>query len=286
MGNQARASEKPSGPETRADRSDVPLSVCVITLNEEDNIRRCLSSVQWADEIVVVDSGSDDRTRGIAEAMGARVLHHEWPGHREQKQYATDRASHDWVLSLDADEKLDDELARSVRSVFEGSPPDPGVCFEVNRLAEYLGEWMYHGSWHPDWIVRLFNRTRTEWGGRNPHDRVLPAAEVRRLDGLLLHWPYEDISDHIDHINDYTTIMARELDDEGVTGGPLRGLLHGAAAWFKDYLLKGGFRGGRTGLLNSILHAFYTTMKYVKLWERQQDFEADDPDPPSQDASG
>lgn len=267
MGNEETPPQGTPGPGSGSARSGVPLSVCVITLNEEDNIRRCLSSVQWADEIVVVDSGSEDRTRAIADEMGARVLHNDWPGHKEQKQYATDRASHDWVLSLDADEKLDDRLARSIRRLFRDSPPEPGVCFEVNRLAEYLGEWMYHGSWHPDWIVRLFNRSRTEWGGRNPHDRVLPTEDVRRLDGLLLHWPYEDLADQMDYINRYTSIASRELQEEGKKGGLLKGISHAAWRLVKDLLLKQGFLDGKRGFVNSLTNAYSKFLKYMKLWE-------------------
>lgn len=278
--NRSEPSSRPRDRPVSAASAPIPLSACVITLDEENNIRRCLSSLQWADEVLVVDSGSEDRTRAIAEEMGARVLKHDWPGHREQKQYATDRAEHDWIFSIDADEKVDDELAAAIGKTFGDGPPDPSVSFEVNRLSSYLGAWMRHGTWHPDWIIRLFNRTRTEWGGRNPHDRVLPTEDVRRLEGLLLHWPYEGLADQMDHLNYYSTVSSREYDREGRSGGVLRGAAHAAWRLFKDYVLKRGFLDGKRGFVNTITNAHATFLKYVKLWERRNVKDDADPDEP------
>lgn len=245
----------------------LPLSACVITLNEEDNIARCLRSVQWADDILVVDSGSEDRTIEIAEEHGARVIHNDWPGHKQQKQYATDHAEHDWIFSLDADEKVSEELAENVQSLFDEGSPEPQTSFEVNRLAKYMGRWIHHGCWHPDWIIRLFNRTETSWGGENPHDRVLPTDSVERLDGYLYHWPYESLSDQMDYINFYSSVAAREKHKKGETGGITRGIVHALGRLAKDFLLKFSWLDGKEGFIITLTNAYAKFLKYTKLLE-------------------
>ncbi len=249
----------------RSSAQPVPLSVCVITLNEEDHIGRCLDSVSWADDLVVVDSGSDDRTVEIAEDHGARVMYNEWPGHVQQKQFATDQANHDWVLSLDADEWLSEELATDIRNKFNGSTPDSHTVFQMNRLSWYLDRWMYHGGWQPDWKIRLFHRQETYWGGQDPHDRVIPAEETRSLNGYLLHHPYEDLSDHLSYLDNYTSIMAEEKRDEGEKATLLTAWSHATWKFGRDYLLKRGFLDGSTGFINAVMASFYVFMKYAKL---------------------
>ncbi|MFB6356383.1 MAG: glycosyltransferase family 2 protein [bacterium] len=265
--------------------TNIPLSVCVITLNEEDNIGRCLDSVQWADDIVVVDSGSDDHTLKIAKNKGARTLEHEWEGHVKQKQFATDQAEHEWVLSLDADEEVSDELAESIQELFEPDPPSPDTTFEVNRLCYFLGQWIRHGSWHPDWIVRLFNRTETEWGGTDPHDRVLPANNRNRLDGHLYHYPYESIADNVRYGNYYSSIQAQKKHQDGETGGALKAITHSGFKFFKDYILKRGFLDGQAGLFISTVASFDVFCKYAKLWEQDQFEPYDSFDYPKGDSS-
>lgn len=245
----------------------LPLSACVITLNEEDNIARCLKSIQWADDILVVDSGSEDRTIEIAEKHGARVLHHDWPGHRQQKQYATDHAEYDWIFSLDADEEASNELQKNIKSLFKDGTPDPETSFEANRLAEFMGRWIYHGCWHPDWIIRLFNRRSTSWGGENPHDHVLPSETVKRLDGYLYHWPYESLADQMEYINFYSTVAAREKHSKGETGGITRGLVHATGRLVKDFLLKFSWLDGKEGLIITLTNAYAKFLKYAKLME-------------------
>jgi len=248
----------------------LPISACIITLNEEENIRRCLESVAWADEILVVDSGSEDRTVEIAKNHGARVLHNDWPGHVEQKQFATDRAKHDWVLSLDADEEISDELATSIKQQFTGQSPDPETTFSVNRLCYFLDRWIYHGGWHPDWIVRLFNQTTTQWGGTDPHDKVLHGGDTVKLDGYLYHYPYESIADNIDYGNYYSSIQAQKKHLDGEKGGALKALTHATFKFFKDYVFRRGFMDGRAGLFISVVAAFDVFCKYAKLWEQNK----------------
>lgn len=249
----------------------LPVSACVITLNEEDHIGRCLDSVSWAAEQVVVDSGSDDRTVEIAEERGARVMHNDWPGHVKQKQYATDQAEYDWVLSLDADEWLSDDLASSVRNVFQDGPPDPQTCYRMNRLSWYLDRWMYYGGWQPDWNIRLFHRQHTSWGGQNPHDRVLPTDQVESLEGYLLHHPYETLSDHMTYLDSYTTIMAEEKHEEGETATLFTACTHAWWKFWRDYLLKRGILDGSSGFINASMASFYVFLKYTKLRQLSTD---------------
>ncbi len=247
---------------------NLPISVCVITLNEEENIERCLNSVQWADELLVVDSGSEDRTCEIAEECGARVVYNEWPGFIEQKQYATEAAKHDWVLNLDADEEVSEELRKGIFDLFKTSPA-PDTAFKVNRLSWYLGQWIYHGSFYPDYVCRLFNRNKVHWSGYEPHAHPEGAENIVKLDGHLYHYPYEDLSDHMEFLNDYTTTMAREKDNEGTGGSVTKALAHSSFKFVKDYFLKRGFLDGSAGLVVAVMGTFYNFLKYAKLWERQ-----------------
>lgn len=245
----------------------VPISACVITLNEEDNIGRCLDSVQWADELLVVDSGSEDQTCQIAEKKGARVLHNEWPGMIEQKQYATNQAQNDWIFNIDADEKVSNELEKSIKKEFNGDAPDEDTCFQVSRLSYHLGSWIRHGTWQPDLVIRLFNRTNTSWKGQNPHAHVEPTASLETLSGRLYHWPYDDLSDQVEYMNFYSSISAGEKAKKNKTGGLTKALLHAGWRFFKEFVLKLGFLDGRAGIINGLNNTFETYLKYVKLWE-------------------
>lgn len=266
------------------------ISVCVITLNEEDNIGRCLDSVQWAEDIVVVDSGSDDRTCEIAEEKGARVIHRDWPGMVKQKQYATENAQRDWVLNIDADEWLDEELQQSISNL-DLEKLNKNTCFELTRKSRYLGQWLEHGSWYPDRILRLFNRKTMKWGGYDPHAHLEPAENRRagtrdkvqdvsnsepstinhqRLSGHLLHIPYDDLSDHLDFINRYTSTMAQRKNEKGEKGTVFKAITHSAVKLFKEMILKFGFLDGKAGIIAAGMSTWYVFLKYAKLWELQQ----------------
>jgi glycosyltransferase involved in cell wall biosynthesis len=242
-----------------------PISAIVITFNEEANISRCLKSLDFADEIVVVDSFSADQTLVIAQAHDAKVMQQKFLGHVEQKNFATRQASHDWILSLDADEEISPELRKSILSArTEGLRAD---AYSVNRRSFYLTDWFMQGGWYPDRKIRLFNRTRACWTGRNPHDhvRIEPGARVVHLQGDLLHYPYHDLSDHLERIQSYSTIAARGKAGKRVTSLHLIG--HPAAKFLKAYLLKGAILQGTRGLIFSVMAALSVFMKYAKLWE-------------------
>ena len=242
------------------------ITVAVITKNEEANIARCLASVPFADEIVVVDSGSTDDTVAIARRFTDRVVQREWLGHVEQKQVAVDLASHDWILSLDADE----EVGPPLRGLIEGLRQAGGQAdaYTVCRRTFYLGRWINHSGWYPDRRIRLFDRRRARWGGRNPHDEVICDGTVAQLPGDLNHYSYRDLDHHLSRINEYTTIMAREHWERGKRATLADVVLRPPFAFVKKYLLQRGFLDGRHGFVVCALTAYYVFCKYAKLWER------------------
>jgi glycosyltransferase involved in cell wall biosynthesis len=240
------------------------LSVTIITRNEEARLADALRSVAFADEVVVVDCGSTDSTVAVARAMGAIVVHHDWPGHVAQKNFALERASHRWVLALDADERVTPELARLVRAALE-SPTAAG--YRVRRRTWYLGRWIRHCGWYPDARVRLFDRTCARWGGINPHDVVEVSGPVAALDGDLLHYSYDDLADHLRTIDSFTTISARRYHELGRRCRPWDLALRPPLAFINKYLLRLGFLDGVPGLVVCLLHGYYVLLKYAKLWE-------------------
>ncbi len=245
--------------------SSVPVSACIITHDEEDRLGACLDALTWCDEVLVVDSHSEDGTRELAAARGARVIERDWPGHVAQKEFAIREARHDWVLCVDADEVVTPELREAIAAVrvtgFAGA-----AGFEVSRVSRYLGRWIRHGTWYPDWKLRLFDRRRGGWGGRNPHDHVSVDGPVRRLAGELRHDPYRSFDDHLRTIDDYTTIMAEEMRAEGHKARFLDVMTRPPARFFVFYVVRRGFLDGWRGLLLAYLAAHYVRLKYAKLW--------------------
>jgi len=244
------------------------LSVTIITRDEEANIERALRSVQFANEIVVVDSGSKDATCEIAGKFTDKVVFNQWPGHIKQKQYAVDMAENDWILSIDADEEVSKELADKILSSLSEKNLPGG--FNVNRKSFYLGRWIEHSGWRPDRRIRLFNRRKAKWGGYDPHDRVECRGEVKNLGADLLHYPYKDIAHHLSTINSYTTIMAAELFRKGKTGGIIDILFRPIFAFFKKIFIKKAFLDGFPGLVIAGTTAVSVFFKYAKLRELQK----------------
>jgi glycosyltransferase involved in cell wall biosynthesis len=249
----------------RPDRPARPaLSACIVARNEEDRIGDCLTSVSWCDEILVVDSHSTDRTREIAESHGARVVERDWPGHVAQKEFAVREAQSDWVLCIDADERLSPELQKEISQLRDRGFDAAG--YELSRVSNYLGRWIRHGTWYPDRKLRLFDRRRGGWGGRNPHDRVSVEGGVERLRGELLHHPYRSLEEHLATIDRYTTIMAQEMRAEGRRARLSDLVLRPPARFFVYYVVRRGFLDGWRGLLLAYLAAHYVRLKYAKLW--------------------
>jgi glycosyltransferase involved in cell wall biosynthesis len=246
-----------------------PISGVVICLNEADRIGRCLESLAFCDEIVVVDSGSSDETPGVVRRYTERLIEQPFLGYVKQKNFALERAKHDWVICLDADEALSPELRESVLAAI--SRGDDRVSgYELDRVTHYLGVWHEHGEWYPDWQLRVFRRSRGHWAGMDPHDRVELDGPVERLAGRLLHWNYRSLSEHLQTTDRFSARMARSMQEAGVRFRLADLLLRPLARFFKGYLLRQGFRNGIPGFVVSAATAYYVFMKYAKLWELER----------------
>jgi len=253
--------------------SDQPaISACVITLNEADRIEACLRSLAWCDEVVVVDSHSTDDTRARAAALGARVIERDWPGFAAQKEFAVRAAAHDWVLVVDADERVSEALRDEIATRRAGSL-GATAGFTVPRCSQYLGRWIRHGTWYPDRSVRLFDRRHGRFEPKatyDLHERVVLDGPPAPLAGELLHIPYRSINEHLQTIDRYTTIMAEGLNARGVRAGVSDLVLHPAWRFFQFYVLKAGFLDGWRGLLLAYFAAHYVRLRYAKLLALQR----------------
>ncbi|HSV36079.1 MAG TPA: glycosyltransferase family 2 protein [Ramlibacter sp.] len=244
------------------------LSVIVITHNESARLRACLTSVAFAREVVVVDSGSTDDTVDIARAMGARVSQTpDWPGFGPQKNRALDLATGDWVLSIDADERVTPELRDQVQAAMALGA---FAAYEVHRRSSYCGQYMLHSGWYPDRIVRLFRRGSARFSDDLVHENLRVQGPVGRLDGELLHESYADLESVLDKLNRYSTAGARSLHAKGVKGSLGKAVGHGLWAFVRTYLVKRGFLDGRLGLALAISNAEGTYYRYLKLWLLQR----------------
>lgn len=243
----------------------VKISAVIITLNEERNIERCIRSVQRvADEILVVDSFSTDKTEQICKELGVRFIQHEFEGFRDQKNYAISQASYDYILALDADEALSVELEKEVLDVKNNWKFDG---YRFIRLNNYCGKWMLHTDFYPEKRIRLFDRRKGKWHGANIHEvvKMNPGAKVINLKGHLLHWRYQSYEEHIDEINRYSTISAREYYNMGVKAGYIKILFHISWRFVHSYFIRRGFLSGFNGLFISCLLAKHCFVKYAKL---------------------
>lgn len=245
------------------------ISACVTTFNEEHNIRRCLESVRWCDEIVVVDSFSTDRTVEICREYTPRVYQHPWQGYIGQKNYIRSLASHEWILFVDADEEVSPELREEIQR--ELAVNDGRIAgYRFPRMVNYLGRWIRHGEWYPDYKLRLFLKDRGRSGGTEPHDQVFVNGEVKTLRNPLYHYTYEDIHDHLETMNRFSSITAQEKFKLHSHFRWRDFLLRPPLRFMKAYVLRGGFLDGRRGFLIALISAFGVAMKYAKLWEIQE----------------
>jgi glycosyltransferase involved in cell wall biosynthesis len=246
----------------------IQLSIVIIAYNEERNIARCLDSVKGiADEIIVVDSYSTDKTVEICKSYGAKVIQHKFEGHIQQKNYALDKTSYDFVLSLDADEVLSNELRKSIVAI-KSDWQDAG--YEMNRLTNYCGAWIRHCGWYPDKKIRLFDKRKGKWTGINPHDRYTlneSNASVGYLHGDILHYSYYSISGHIKQVDYFTEISARVLFEQKRKASLARLIVSPVFRFFRDYILKCGFLDGYYGFVVCMVSSHAVFLKYAKLRE-------------------
>lgn len=245
------------------------LTVTVITHNEAANIGAALDSVSWADEIIVVDSNSTDATVGIAKTRATRVEVREWAGYSAQKNLAADLATNDWILSLDADERVTPALAEEIQELMKRGPDAKG--YRVSRVTWYLGRWLHSTDWYPDYQLRLYDRRCGRWNGRRVHESFELRGTPGRLRRHLEHFAYRDVSDHVTSIDHYTTLQAEQWAEEGRRTSVLEIAVHPPVAFLRNYILRLGFKDGAAGLLVSALNSYYVFMKLLKLWELQHD---------------
>ncbi len=244
------------------------ISACIIAKDEARDIEDAVRSVSFCDEVLVLDSGSSDATPGLARALGAKVVSTDWPGYAAQKARAARLAANDWVLSIDADERVDDRLKAAIEALRTAGEP-PFAAYEVTRHTFTLGRWIDHGGWYPEWRVRLFDRRRARWGGVDPHDRVETDGPVARIrEGEVRHFTYRSISEHLAQIDRFTTISAREKVARGKTGSLASLLFRPPWRAFRMYVLRLGFLDGRAGLVLATLAGYYVFLKYAKVWEQ------------------
>jgi glycosyltransferase involved in cell wall biosynthesis len=246
------------------------ISTTIITLNEESHIKAACESAGWADEIVVVDSESTDATREIAEACGARVITNPWPGFGAQKQFAVEQAQHEWIFSLDADERVSDDLKKSIESLQQKSDLADG--YQIARRTFYQGRWIRGGGWYPDRQLRLFRKSKGHWKQRHIHESVTmnPGARVERLSGDLLHYTSENAAHHHRMIGErYAPLAARQMFEEGRRTSVLGVASAGPAAFIRSLILKGGLRDGFAGFTIASFAAHHAFLKHLMLWEKQ-----------------
>jgi glycosyltransferase involved in cell wall biosynthesis len=241
-----------------------PVSAVLITRNAAGVLDACLESLSFADEIVVIDSASSDGTPEIAARRGARVVQKEWLGFGRQKQFAVEQAKHDWVLCLDADERVSPELAASIGQAL-ANPVSP--VYRMARRNRFLGRWLSHGEGYPDWSPRLFNRLNARWSDDLVHEKVLYAVTPGTLAGDLLHDSYDDLATYLERQNRYTTLAARQAYEMGKHAGPFHLLASPVVRFFKFYVLRLGFLDGLPGLVHISIGCMNSYMKYAKLME-------------------
>jgi len=244
------------------------VTVTVITRDESANIAAALQSVSWADEIVVVDSGSTDDTVAIATPLATRVVVRDWPGYSAQKNHAAGIASNDWILSIDADERVTPELADEIRRLLASSTLE-ARGYRIPRVAWYLGRWIRSTDWYPDYQLRLYDRRAGSWNGRRVHESVDLHGTPGQLRHELQHYAYRDLSHHLATIDRYTTLAAEEWLAQGRTTNGFELFFHPRFAFIRNYLLRVGIKDGEPGLLVSKLNSYYVFLKLAKLWELQ-----------------
>jgi glycosyltransferase involved in cell wall biosynthesis len=244
------------------------VSVTVITKNEGGNIAAALESVRWADEVIVVDAESTDDTTAIARRFTDRVFVRAWAGYGDQKNFAASQASHDWILSLDADERVTPALADEVRAALATDPPCQ--AYRVPRVTWHFGRWIRSTDWYPDHQLRLYDRRSGRWAGDRVHEALSVQGAIARLHAELRHFPYRNLGDHLETIDRYTTSAARQMHEGGRRSGLLQLAAYPPLAFLRNYVARGGFRDGTAGLVVSVLNSYYVFLKYAKLWELQR----------------
>jgi len=243
----------------------IPISIYVLTFNNRRTIERCLKSLHWADELVVVDSGSTDGTFEVCKRYTEKAYQVAWKGHRDQYQYAADLTTREWIMFVDADEEVPPELVEEIGGMLKDDAKGVDGFF-VYRRTYYLGKWIRYGGWYPDGEIRLYRREKGRWEG-GLHAKIVVDGKVSVLKNKYLHYTYRDISDQIQTIDRYSNIAAQDMAESGKKFCLLKLLFHPPFRFIKEYLFKSGFRDGLPGLIITVSTMFYVFIKYAKLWE-------------------
>jgi glycosyltransferase involved in cell wall biosynthesis len=238
------------------------ITATIITLNEERNIARAIESLRCCDEIIIVDSGSTDRTIELAQNLGARVIEASWLGYAAQKNWAADQAQNDWILSLDADEALSEALEAEIWALKKSGPRHD--AYTMPRLARYLGRWIFHSGWYPDRKIRLYDRRKAKWVGEFVHESVEVHGKLGNLESNLLHFTCDSLSEHLRTLDRYTTLAAQEIASRRMKVPLPRLIFDPAWTFLRSYVLQRGFLDGLEGLTIAYMAAFYTFLKYSK----------------------
>lgn len=240
------------------------VSVIIITYNEEKNIKRCLSSIDWVDEIVVVDSQSTDDTKKIASEFTQRIFDVKWEGFGKTKDFAKDEASHQWILSLDADEVVTQDLKEEIQNITKSEDSLNG--YYIPRKSNFLGKWIKHGGWYPDYVLRLFKKDKAKFIDSVVHERAEVNGRIGYLKNALLHYTDPNFDHYLEKLNRYTSLGAEELFRKGKRAKLFDLILRPLAVFFKMYFVKKGFLDGLSGFILAVSSAFHVFSKYVKLW--------------------
>lgn len=245
------------------------ISASIIVFNEEENIAELCETVAWADEIVIVDSNSSDRTLEIAKTYTDKVFQREFRGYKDKHEFADSMTTGDWIFWIDADERVTPELKNSIESLRSVSESDLPAGFRIARRTWYEGRWIKHSGWYPDYQMRLYRKVDSYWDGVAPHQTARVRGEIKTLEGELLHYTKRDLSEHHRVTDSYATLAAEHLANEGVKSGLSKIFFNPIAAFIRTYLLKQGFRDGIQGLMIAMFTAYGVFLKYAKVWERQ-----------------
>lgn len=260
----------PVKPDTAPDREKI--SAFIIAFNEEDQIEACVRSVLFCDEVLVIDSFSTDRTVQIAESLGARVVQRAWPGYREQKAFGLATSTHEWVLNLDADERVTPALQEEILGILRQQRRDNSSAiagYYINRVVFYLGRWWRLGGWYPEYRMRFFRKSTVTWGGIDPHEKPIVDGRTAYLKGELEHYTYHNLDEQFQRLHSLSTLAAREDYKRGKRASLFKLMVNPVLRVLKFYVIKRGYREGRAGLIVAVAEGYYTFMKYAKLWEHE-----------------